>query len=252
MSALVIGALGGKIAALTNRGQRITATGAGTFTPTVTGWHDVICQGAGGGSGGVKFSSGVGTIRSGGGEAGEYVRMRVLLTAGVGYTTSVGTGGTAGSTAGGSGGNGGNTTFAGPDFTITALGGAGSAGVLVVASTEGAGGTATGRRDGNTTAGQPSNQTGPDVWAGANGGTSNGVSGGYAGCFQAGTSSGRGGSGGCSIFAAGGNGAAPANTSGTAGTQGSGAGGSWTTSTTGVLGAVGGNGLIEIAYVGTN
>ena len=68
MSALVIGALGAKIGAVTNRGGRFTTSGS--YTPTVTGWHDILCQGGGGGSGGVRFSSGSGTMRSGGGEAG--------------------------------------------------------------------------------------------------------------------------------------------------------------------------------------
>lgn len=250
MSALVIGALGAKIGAVTNRGGRITSSG--TYTPTVTGWHDILCQGGGGGSGGVKFSSNSGTIRSGGGEAGEMVRARMWLIKGVAYTITVGAAGTAGATTPTNGGTGGNTSFAGPDFTITALGGAGSVFVLTTFSIEGAGATATARRDGNTTVGQPSNQTGDGVWAGANGGTGDGAAGGYAGCFSGITSSARGGSGGCSHFAQGGGGASSANTSGTAGTLGSGAGGSWTGTTTGIAGAAGGAGFIEIAFIGAN
>lgn len=250
MSALVIGALGAKIGAVTNRGGRFTTSGS--YTPTVTGWHDILCQGGGGGSGGVKFSSGSGTNRSGGGEAGEMVRMRVWLVKGVAYSYTVGAAGTAGALTPTNGGTGGNTSFTGPDFTITALGGAGSVFVLTTFSTEGAGATATARRDGNATVGQPSNQTGDGVWAGANGGTGDGVAGGYAGCFSGITSSARGGSGGCSHFAQGGGGASAANTSGTAGTRGSGAGGSWTGTTTGIAGAAGGAGFIEIAFIGAN
>lgn len=250
MSALVIGALGAKIAAVTNRGGRFTSSG--TYTPTVTGWHDILCHGGGGGSGGVKFSTGSGTIRSGGGEAGEMVRMRVWLVKSTGYTYTVGAAGTAGAATPTSGGTGGNTSFVGPDFTITALGGAGSVLINSGVSTDGNAGTATARRDGSTTAGQPSNQTGDGVWAGANGGAANGTAGGYAGCFTAVTSSARGGSGGCSHFAAGGAGASAANTSGTAGTLGSGAGGSWTGTTTGIAGAAGGAGFIEISFIGSN
>ncbi len=251
MSALVIGALGAKIGAVTNRGGRYTSNFS--FTPTQTGWHDILCHGAGGGSGGVKFSSGSGTIRSGGGEAGEMVRARMWLVKGAGpYTGTIGAAGTAGATTPTNGGTGGNTSFAGPDFTITALGGAGSVLVNFGVSNEGAGATATARRDGNTTAGQPSNQTGDGVWAGANGGSGNGVAGGYAGCFTGVTSASRAGSGGCSHFAAGGGGASVANTSGSAGTLGSGAGGSWTGTTTGIAGAAGGAGFIEIAFIGAN
>ena len=250
MSALVIGALGAKIGAVTNRGGRITSSG--TYTPTVTGWHDILCQGGGGGSGGVRFSSNSGTIRSGGGEAGEMVRARMWLIKGVAYTITVGAGGTAGAATPTNGGTGGNTSFTGPDFTATALGGAGSVFVKTTFSTEGAGATATARRDGNATVGQPSNQTGDGVWAGANGGTGDDVAGGYAGCFSGITSSARGGSGGCSHFAQGGGGASVANTSGSAGTLGSGAGGSWTGTTTGIAGAAGGAGFIEIAFIGAN
>lgn len=250
MSALVIGALGAKIGAVTNRGGRITSSG--TYTPTVTGWHDILCHGGGGGSGGVKFSTGSGTIRSGGGEAGEMVRARMWLIKGVAYTITVGAAGTAGAATPTNGGTGGNTSFAGPDFTITALGGAGSVLINSSVSTDGNAGTATARRDGSTTAGQRSDQTGDGVWAGANGGTGNGAAGGYAGCFTGVTSASRAGSGGCSHFAVGGGGASAANTSGTAGALGSGAGGSWTGTTTGIAGAAGGAGFIEIAFIGAN
>ena len=251
MSALVIGALGAKIGAVTNRGGRFTTSGS--YTPTQTGWHDILCQGGGGGSGGVKFSTGSGTSRSGGGEAGEMVRMRLWLVKGAGpHSYTIGAAGTAGAATPTNGGTGGNTTFTGPDFTITALGGAGSLLIHSGIPTEGVGATATARRDGSTTAGQPSNQTGDGVWAGANGGTGDGVAGGYAGCFSGVTSTSRAGSGGCSHFAQGGGGASAANTSGTAGTLGSGAGGSWTGTTTGIAGAAGGAGFIEIAFIGAN
>ena len=251
MSALVIGALGAKIGAVTNRGGRFTSSGS--YTPTQTGWHRIKLHGGGGGSGGVKFSSGVGVIRSGGGEAGEYVIVDMWLVKGAGpHSYTVGAGGTAGEDTPTNGGTGGNTSFTGPDFTATALGGAGSVFELTTFSTEGAGATATARRDGNATVGQPSNQTGDGVWAGANGGTGDGVAGGYAGCFSGITSTARGGSGGCSHFAQGGGGASVANTSGSAGTLGSGAGGSWTGTTTGIAGAAGGAGFIEIAFIGAN
>lgn len=251
MSALVIGALSAKIGAVTNRGGRFTSSGS--YTPTQTGWHRIKLHGGGGGSGGVKFSSNSGTIRSGGGEAGEYVIVDMWLVKGAGpHSYTVGAGGTAGEATPTNGGTGGNTSFTGPDFTATALGGAGSALVLAAGSTEGGGATATARRDGNTTAGQRSDQTGDGVWAGANGGSGNGVSGGYAGCFSGITSSGRGGSGGCSHFAQGGSGATGSNTSGSAGSHGSGAGGSWTGTTTGIAGAAGGAGFIEIAFIGAN
>lgn len=250
MDAATTGALLSKVSAVTNRGGRITSSG--TYTPTVTGWHRIRCQGGGGGSGGVKFTVGSGTIRSGGGEAGEYVCADMWLVKGVAYTYTVGAAGTAGATTPTNGGTGGNTSFEGPDFIITALGGAGSPLVSTSASAEGNGGTATARRDGSTTQGAPTVQSGPDVWSGANGGTSNGVAGGYAGCFSGITSSARGGSGGCSLFAQGGGGASAANTSGTAGTLGSGAGGSWTGTTTGIAGAAGGAGFIEIAFIGAN
>lgn len=250
MDAATAGALLSKVSAVTNRGGRITSSG--TYTPTVTGWHDILCHGGGGGSGGVKFSTGSGTIRSGGGEAGEMVRARMWLVKGVAYTITVGAAGTAGAATPTNGGTGGNTSFAGPDFTITALGGAGSVLINSGVSTDGNAGTGTARRDGNTTASQPSNQTGDGVWAGANGGAANGTAGGYAGCFTSVTSASRGGSGGCSHFAAGGAGASSANTSGSAGALGSGAGGSWTGTTTGIAGAAGGAGFIEIEYIGTN
>ena len=251
MDAATAGALLSKVTAVTNRGGRYTSNFS--FTPTQTGWHDILCHGAGGGSGGVKFTSGSGTIRSGGGEAGEMVRARMWLVKGAGpYTGTIGAAGTAGATTPTNGGNGGNTSFAGPDFTLTALGGAGSLKLSSSSSVDGVGATATARRDGNATAGQPSDQTGDGVWAGANGGTPNAEPGGYAGCFTGVTSVSRAGSGGCSHFAVGGGGASAANTSGSDGALGSGAGGSWTGSTTGIAGAAGGAGFIEIAFIGTN
>jgi len=251
MDAATVGAISAQISALSNKGTRLTTAGTANYTPVVTGWHEIILQGAGGGSGGVKFTFGSGNMRSGGGEAGEWLKVRMWLVAGTAYSRTIGAGGTAGTSAGGNGGTGGSTTFTGPDFTATALGGGGSPGLALGASQDGNGGGTSGRKDAISTSSQPTALTGPDNWGGANGGAANGSPGGYSGTFVGSTSSARAGSGGCSMFAQGGAGASSGNTVGTAGTFGAGAGGSWSIDTTGVAGAVGGAGLIEIIYIGT-
>jgi len=230
-------------------GTRITATGAGTYTATRTGWHEVRIQGPGGGSGGVKATSGTPTLRSGGAGAGEYVVARHYLTAGVGYPYTNSPGGTAGAATPSNGGAGSSSSFTGPHFTQTALGGSGTNLINQSGALDDTG-AAGGRRDGVNTPGSPAVQQGPGVWGGACGGTANGVAGGYAGAFSGVASASRPGSGACSLFAAGGAGAASANTSGTAGTIGSGGGGSWTATTTGIAGAAGGPGVIEVEFVG--
>jgi len=230
-------------------GTRITATGAGTYTATRTGWHEVRIQGPGGGSGGVKATSGTPVLRSGGGGAGEYVVARHYLTAGVGYSYTNSAGGTAGAATPGNGGAGSSSSFTGPHFTQTGLGGSGSSLINQSGALDDTG-AAGGRRDGVTTSGAPCVQQGPGVWGGANGGSANALPGGYAGAFSGVTSASRAGSGACSLFASGGGGASSANTSGTAGTIGSGGGGSWTATTTGIAGAAGGPGVIEIEFIG--
>jgi hypothetical protein len=99
--------------------QVITATGAGTYTPTSgTGSIVIELQGAGGGGGGIA-SPGASNFASGrGGGGGAYLRKR-LTTAFSGASYSVGakgTGGTAGNNAGNTGG----------DTTFTATGGGGT------------------------------------------------------------------------------------------------------------------------------
>jgi hypothetical protein len=213
MSALVIGALGGKIAAITNRGVRQATAGSYTYTPTVTGWHLVRAQAGGGG--------GKTTVGQQGGQAGMYVEMRHFLTAGVAYPYTVGIGGVGGSTPTA----GGNTSFTGPHITQVAIGGSG-----------GGGGSAA-RYDASPATGAAAlDQSG--VIGGAMGGSNLPVQGGYCGAFLGGASTASGGGGGASKFAAGG-------TVNTAGTFGSGGGG-------GASAGAGGAGLIEIEYIGTN
>lgn len=230
------------------KGQRITATGAGTFTPTVTGWYFVRTQAGGGGTGGVKATSGTPILRSGGGGAGECLGYWHLLTTGVAYNYSVGAGGIAGTNAPSDGGTGGNTSFTGPNITQTSIGGTGSQFVSNSIANDGVGG-AGGRRDGQTGSGLITVMQGPDCWGGANGGQANTTAGGSAGGFSSPTSASRAGSGASSLWAAGGGGATGVGV-GSAGSLGSGAGGSWTASTTGQAGAAGGAGFIEIIFIG--
>lgn len=212
MSALVIGAVGAKIGAVTNRGLRQATAGSYSFTPTVTGWHRIRLQGGGGGgmSGGTRR----------GGCAGMYTEYALYLTAGTSYTYVVGAGGAIG-------GAGGNTSFTGPHNTLTAYGGSADTGV-------------NGRFDGVTTDGAAANHRGKTI-DGARGSATGGV-GGYCGVFKGGIDvGGWGGGGGASIYAAGGN----SNFTGVSGDLGSGGGG-------GTTGASGGAGVIEIEFIGTN
>lgn len=130
--------------------QTITATGAGTYTPT-SGTASIVIelQGAGGAGGSIASpgSGNVATARGGGG--GGYLRKR--LTANFsGASYSVGAKGTAGAAGNNPGNAGGNTTFtdtAGSPTTYTASGGgAGTGGSGVTAPFTGAsiaGGAAT-------------------------------------------------------------------------------------------------------------
>ena len=216
MSALVIGALGAKIGAVTNRGARITTTGTADYTATITGWHLVRAQGAGGGG---ETSAVGGYI---GGQAGMFVEMKHWLVAGTNYSLTVGVGGAAGNPAVA----GGDTTFTGPNVTQTAKGGSG-----------GYNGSAA-RYDASPATGSAAlNQLGGAI-GGAMGGNTTSPNGGYCGQFLGGVSTASGGGGGASVFAAGG---AP----GAAGTLGSGGG-------AGATAGAGGNGVIEIEFIGTN
>lgn len=130
--------------------QVITATGAGTYTPT-SGTVSIVIelQGAGGGGGGIA-SPGASNFASGrGGGGGAYLRKR-LTTAFSGASYSVGakgTGGTAGNNAGNSGGNTTFTATGGGGTVYTAGGGVGGNGGAGVATpfvgAVAAGGTAT-------------------------------------------------------------------------------------------------------------
>lgn len=110
--------------------QIITATGAGTYTPT-SGTSSVIIEliGAGGGGAGVASASGSQVNLGGGGGSGAYARKR--LTANFsGASYSVGAKGTGGASGNNNGTDAGNTTFtdtAGSPTTYTAGGGKGGA-----------------------------------------------------------------------------------------------------------------------------
>lgn len=128
--------------------QRVTATGAYTYTPT-SGMKYVIVElvGGGGGGGGSAAAGAGNDAVGGGGGSGAYAKF--LLTAaqvGASKSGSIGTGG-AGGVGGASGTNGGNTTLV-TASTWTASGGIGG-------STSGAGVTATaaGGASGTVTAG---------------------------------------------------------------------------------------------------
>jgi len=212
MSALVIGALGAKIGAITNRGVRQATAGSYTYTVTKTGWHIVRLQGGGGG--------GQSGFSKRGGSAGMFVEAKHWLVAATTPAYTVGAGGAVG-------GTGGNSTFTGPNFTQTAYGGSANLGT-------------NGRLDDNVTDGAPAvDQTGGAI-GGAHGNLPS-ANGGYCGCFKGGVGDANGGGGGASRYAAGGAG----GTTGTAGTFGSGGGG-------GTTGAAGGAGVFEIEFIGTN
>lgn len=108
--------------------QVITATGAGTYTPT-TGTASIVMEliGGGGGGGGSATPGGGLAIASRGGGAGGYVRKR-LTAAFSGASYSVGAGGTGGAAGANNGNAGGDTTFTatgGGGTVYTASGGSG-------------------------------------------------------------------------------------------------------------------------------
>lgn len=110
--------------------QRITTTGAGTYTPAAgTSFIIMELQGGGGGGGGVAQPTGSNAQIGGGGSGGGWLRKK--LTANFsGASYSVGAKGTGGSSGANPGNNGSNTTFtdtAGSPTTYTAGGGTGGA-----------------------------------------------------------------------------------------------------------------------------
>lgn len=131
--------------------QRITTTGAGTFTPTTGMKYCIIeLQGGGGGSGGTTGAGGHGAV-SGGGGGGGYIK--ILATAaniGASAAINVGAGGLAGTSGNNAGGAGGNTTIVINGSTWTASGGGGGGGQTSSASAQDSGTAGTG---GNATAG---------------------------------------------------------------------------------------------------
>ena len=115
--------------------QRVTATGAFTYTPTANLKFCIVelCAG-GGGSGGIAATTNSIAI-SGAGTGGAYAKF--LLTAaqvGASLTGSVGVAGAAGSSGNNAGGNGGDTTLA-TSSAWTCAGGTGGAGGASGAST---------------------------------------------------------------------------------------------------------------------
>jgi len=234
MSAIDVGALSAKINAVTNRGLRQATAGTYSFTPTVTGWHVVRLQAAGGAGGGGN----AGATGYWGGCAGEFVEVTQWLIAGTPYSYTV-----PGTTAGtaGNGASGADATFVGPQDTITAKGGGG--------------GTSTGltnvlqRRDGVTTSAQPALFAAIGVMFGANGGSAGAV-GGYCG-RNAGGSASTGGGGGSSRFGIGGTGGASWGNPGSAGGTGAGGGGAASNGSN-ASGGAGGGGVFEIEFLGTN
>ena len=95
-----------------------TTTGANTFTPTTTGFVDLLLVGGGGGSGGFSGGNGVG-----GGAGATLFKKMIPVTAGTPYSISVGTGSVSSISA--SPGPGTPTTFTYSGITTTAAGGAG-------------------------------------------------------------------------------------------------------------------------------
>ena len=123
-------------------GQRVTATGAFTYTPT-SGMKYVIVELVGGGGGSGAVPVGVAAAASGGGGAG-YARF--ILTAaqvGASLTGSVGAGGTGGAAGNNNGNAGASTTLATSSPWTAAGGGAGLVGATNTFKAGGAGGTVT-------------------------------------------------------------------------------------------------------------
>jgi len=132
--------------------QKITATGAYTYTPS-PGTGSVIVEIIGGGGGGAGVASaGVNQVNlGGGGGSGAYGLLR--LTSGfTGATGSVGAKGTGGAAGNNDGTNGGNTTFI-TTGSVTYMAGGGAKGVCrtsfapPITAGGGAGGTTTGSFD---------------------------------------------------------------------------------------------------------
>ncbi len=211
--------------------QRITATGAGTYTPTSGMVYVLVqAQAAGGGGGGGASTIAAQVSLGGAGGGGEYIEA--LFTAaniGASKAYSVGAKGTGGSAGNNAGTAGGNTTF-NTTWIITVGGGAGPgsaalSAVAQLATSGGSSGTGGSVATGtllNQIAGEPA-EYGLVINSSQGIGGSGGKSGaGYPGSLQtttstsstagtnAGTNSGAGGSGGASSIsnaaAAGGNG----------------------------------------------
>ena len=122
--------------------QRVTATGAFTYTPTTNMSYVVVeLVGGGGGSGGNGLTGAGSFAASGCGGSGAYAKF-VLTAAQVGssLTGSVGAGGTAGSAGANNGGNGGSTTLATASAWTCAGGGGGLTGPVGTGNMSGAGG----------------------------------------------------------------------------------------------------------------
>jgi hypothetical protein len=139
---------GGSLGAFLNM-QTITATGAGTYTPTAGMRFCIIdMQGGGGGSGGTTGAGGQSCV---GGAGGSGARMQLLATAaniGASAAVSIGIAGTAGTSGNNAGGTGGDTTITINASTWTSAGGVGGGGNTSSASakasgTAGAGGANT-------------------------------------------------------------------------------------------------------------
>lgn len=149
--------------------------GTRTFTPTTTGWYEVVLVGAGGGGGG-----GVGTGGGGGGAGGGVVVDYVYLIAGTAYTYTIGTGGALGGP-GFNGSAGTSTSLVGPTGTVVATGGgAGGGAGAGVGGLGASGGSGSGQSAlGGITAGQPGFQGSPQINQSGQGGSSPG--GGFGG-----------------------------------------------------------------------
>lgn len=130
IGAKVNSALGGTITNITGYTVHTFAT-SGIFTATTNGFVEVLVIGAGGGQGAPGVPSGGGY--GGGGGAGAILYSKFIpVSAGVGYTVTVGTAGPSPGTpgVGGQGGNGGTSIFyyggpSAPGTNITVPGGGG-------------------------------------------------------------------------------------------------------------------------------
>lgn len=208
-------------------------TASGTFTAKVTAPHKITLQAGGAGGGG--NDSGVGGGGGGGGGAGEFRIINQALTAGIGYTVTIGAGGAAAT-------GGGDTTF---DAT-SVLGG--NNGIHASTTTGGNGGSA---------GGVPAGGTG-NVAGSAGGAISGGGGAGGNGTGDVATDIGGGGGGGGSSSmgrgGAGGNGGneATSPTSGAAGggygAGGGGGGGRGNSTTSSASGGAGSPGIIIVEW----